>query len=157
LHHFAGKEALYLAVLGTFVTDLGALIAEAHVNEGPFPGRLDRLGVLIVDYCGTHPEAAKLLVSELIGRGPFARGPGARLVQTTLDTVVNFLRAGMECGAFRPQDPVQLAMSITGLHLVYFAAHEVSHALAGDDPFSDEMLERRRVAILAQVRALCLP
>jgi AcrR family transcriptional regulator len=157
LHHFESKEALYVAVLARFVGELGRLIVEARVNEGPFVERLDRLGVLIVDYLGTHPEAAKLLVSELIGQGPFARGPGADTVHHTLETVVEFLEAGMDAGAFRRQDATQLAMSITGMHLIYFAAHEITHGLTGDDPFSVELLERRRKAILECVRALCLP
>lgn len=157
LHHFDSKEALYVAVLARFVGDLGELIAQARVDEGPFVERLDRLGVLIVDYLGGHPEAAKLVVSELIGQGPFARGRGIHTVQGTLETVVGFLEAGMDAGEFRRQDATQLAMSIAGMHLIYFAAHQITHGLTGDSPFSAELVERRREAIVSGVRALCLP
>lgn len=156
LHHFQSKETLYLAVLSRTVADLGALVARAGIDRGDFAERLDRLGATVVDYFGEHPTAARLLLSELIGRGPFGRGPGASQVDGTLHAVAGFLRAGMEAGAFRPQSPQQLTMSIVGLHLVYFAAHDITTSFIGEDLVASAPLAERKAAVIEQVRALCL-
>ena len=154
LHHFESKQALYYEVIARFLGDMGTLIAQAGVDDGPFVERLDRLGALVVDYMAARPLVAQLMLAELIGRGPFVRGPGEAPVQATLGVIREFLLAGMEAGDFERQDPEQLALSIVGVHLFYFGAHTVGSAFQGADVFDPEMVERRKRALLEQVRAL---
>jgi len=156
LHHFESKEALYLSALAQTVADLGRLVIEAGFDRGSHLERLDRLGETVVDYLGEHPAAASLLLSELIGRGPFGQGDGAAQVDATLRAVATFLQSGMDAGVFAEQSPQQLTMSIVGVHLVYFAAREVTRSFVGEDPVAPAMLETRRRAVREQVRALCL-
>jgi len=125
-YHFKSKQELYLAVVSEIIEDLGKLISGAGLDEGGFVDRLDRLGGLVVDYLGSHPDAAKLLVTELVRVGPFVTGPGGELVRATMEITAAFLQAGMDEGAFRRQDPKHLALTIAGVHLLYFAASEVT-------------------------------
>lgn len=157
LHHFPSKQALYTGVLGQTVAELGRLIAAASDDTDSFVARLDRLGETVVDYLGSHPAAAKLLLSELIGRGPFAQGPGRAPVDAALAAVAAFLSAGMRAGELRRQNAEQLTMSIVGVHLVYFAAHDITKSLIGGDPFERRRLTTRKKAIVATVRSMCLP
>lgn len=154
-HHFSTKQSLYLAVLDDVLGDLTELIAEARMDHGDFVERLDRLGGLVVDYLGAHPDAARLLLREMVGEGEFVREHGAAAVDVTLTMTAAFLEAGMQAGAFRRQDPKQLTLSITGLHLVYFAASGVVAPFVGGDLGSAALLQERKRAVLAQVRALC--
>jgi TetR/AcrR family transcriptional regulator len=154
-HHFATKEALYLEVLAGFLDSLSAIVAETKLTEGSFPDRLDRLTTMVTDYLGSRPTAARLLLRELVDVGPFLKGPGNAAVLATMQAVASFLRAGMDAGDFREQDPEQLALTITGLHLYYFASAPATRSFLGD-VFADELVDRRRAAALQQVRALCL-
>ncbi len=156
LHHFPNKEALYVGVLGETVGALGQLVAVAATSSDSFVTRLDHLGETVVDYLGTHPAAAKLLLSELIGRGPFAQGPGRAAVDAALRAVAGFLGAGMRAGEFRRQNAEQLTMSIVGVHLVYFAAADITETLTGGDPFVTRRLTSRKRAVVETVRAMCL-
>jgi len=155
-HHFPTKEQLYLDIFSAMVGDLSQLVLNARLDEGEFVQRLDRLGELVVEYLGNGPDAARLLLREVIDDGPYMKGPGASAVRATMEVTTAFLQAGMAAGVFRQQDPRQLALSIAGLHLVYFATHDVSTGLLGADVFSPELLQQRRAALLGQVRALCL-
>ena len=155
-YHFGSKEALYREVLGGVVSELRGYIGNALQQPGGFAERLDRLGALMVDYLGTHPGAARWLVREMVELGPYAAGPGRAAIQATLDATVAFLDAGMWAGAFRSCEPRQLALSIVGLHLFYFAADEIAGEAAGAPVFAPAAVEARRAAACEQVRALVL-
>jgi AcrR family transcriptional regulator len=156
LHHFESKEALYSAVVEEAVLSLAGLIFAAKLDEGPFPERLDRLGALVCAALAARPHTARLLLYELVGAGPYIAAGGEQRVQDTLELTAAFLEAGIEAGAFRRQDPRQLALSIAGLHLFAFAAGRASSTLLGGDLFSPKQVAARTAAVLAQVRALCL-
>ncbi|NMB76209.1 MAG: TetR/AcrR family transcriptional regulator [Myxococcales bacterium] len=157
-HHFATKEAMYQAVLDEVVSDLRKLVLAARLQSGRFEERLDRLGELVTEYLGRQPSAARLLLRELVEGRHYLFGAGRQHVRLAFDLIEAFLDAGMREGAFRRQDTRQLAMSIVGLHLFYFAASDLLRGLAGGaDPFSPEQIASRKRALRAQVRALCLP
>jgi len=154
LHHFETKEALYFEVVTGLVRELGSMLAEASTVQGPFEERLDHLGAAFVDFLSMRPGLARLALSELIGRGPWAAGPGRPLVTATTKYVVTFLRTGVDEGAIAPQPLEHLAMSIIGLHLLWFAS-DLSGELIADDPLSPERIEKRKAAVLHSIRALC--
>ncbi len=153
-YHFGDKETLYREVVDGVVSELLGYIGGALHEAGGFAERLDRLGALVVDCLGAHPGAARLLVREMVDVGPYAAGPGRATIAATLDATATFLEAGMGAGAFRRRDPRQLALSIVGLHLFYFAAEEVSSGFSGASIFAPEAIAARKEAILDQVRAL---
>jgi hypothetical protein len=62
----------------------------------------------------------------------------------------------MRAGEFRRQDPAQLALSIVGLHLFYFAAAPFTGAFLRADACSPALVRTRKAVIRAQVRALSL-
>jgi TetR/AcrR family transcriptional regulator len=154
-HHFPTKQALYLEVLGAIAGDLGRLVLEAGLDRGDFLQRLDRLGILVEEYLGSHPDAARLLLRELIDRGPFLRGPGKEMVQMTMGLTARFLQDGMDRGEIPSQDPRQLAVSIAGLHLTWYATSEVTSAFIDEDVFAPAQVRRRTAEVLRQVRLLC--
>lgn len=154
-HRFSTKEALYLEVLDTYIQQLAALVSAASGAGGGFLHQLDHLGDVVTDYLGARPRAARLIVRELMDGGPYAGGAGAAAVQSTLGLVAGFLQAGMDSGEVPAQDARQLAMSICGVHLLWFAAHEVSTGLVGESVFDAEPLAQRRGAVRRHVRRLC--
>jgi AcrR family transcriptional regulator len=153
-HHFENKDALYREVVSRLLGKFSLLIAVARLGEGDFADRLDRLGRLVVEYLASHPDAARVMLRELL-EDRRADWPWRDAVQAALAMVTGFLEAGMTAGRFAKQDARQLALSIVGLHLLYFGSSEVSGRLCGRDPFSPAAAEARAQAILGQVRALC--
>ena len=156
LHHFPGKQVLYNAVLDTIVGDLNAFVADARTAGGDFVTKLDDLGFRMVTYLGARPGVGRLLMRELVDGGPYFCGCGEKPIMDTLEITAEFLKAGMEAGAFRVQDPKQLALSIVGIHLYAFAAMPSNTRFLGKNGFSARGIKRRRDAVLSQVRLLCL-
>jgi AcrR family transcriptional regulator len=154
-YHFPTKEALYTAVIDQIVTGLCESIARASAGDDGFVERLDRLGAEIVEYLGSNREAACMLLREMVGDSVYIRGPGGEVVEATLKDTAAFLRAGMDSGAFSRQNEAQLALSIIGLHLYYFAAPKMSRILVGCSIFTKAAVEDRSRALRQHVRALC--
>tara|TARA_Y100001968_G_scaffold178614_2_gene163447 strand:+ start:307 stop:867 length:561 start_codon:yes stop_codon:yes gene_type:complete len=155
LHRFGSKEVLYLEALTHVLGNLGELVQSAASGTEDFVGRLDRLSRLITDYLGDEPRAARLLFREAMDRGPFFSGPGGPLFLHVLRTAVSFIEEGVEAGAFSSSDPKDTVMSIVGLHLSYFAIHELSEQVLGAPVFEVQARDRRRVEVVAQVRRIC--
>lgn len=155
-HHFATKELLYQAVMDDVLSRLFELIVAARLDQGSFVERLDRLSGLMVNALAQRPQSARLLLRELMGHGPYISSGGAVRVQETLEFTSAFLNAGMDDGAFRRDDPRQLALSIAGLHLLPFAAADTASALLGRDFLSEDSVRARVTCVTEQVRLLCL-
>jgi AcrR family transcriptional regulator len=156
LHHFASKEVLYRAALADSLAALGGMVSVARLEEGDFVERLDRLGETLVRYLAERPEAARLLLREVMDSGPFVRGGGREALRGAFDAVADFLAAGMAAGAFVDEDPRQLALTIVGLHVFYFAMDGVASDFLRGDSRASGAVDRRVDAVRAHVRRLCL-
>jgi len=154
-HHFASKEKLYIEVLATVVGSLGVFVSEAGLGEGSFAQRLDRLGDLSEDWLGANPTAARLLVWEVLGEGPFIKSDAGLAVSQTVREVSRFLANGMADGAIPEQDPDHLAFSVVSIHLLHFAVSSLTSTLFQVDVFSDTHLSQRKPVIREQIRRLC--
>ena len=154
-HHVDNKEALYVEVLGTYIQGLSELVLAAAARPGDFLSRLDGLGAAVTDYLGAHPRAAALILRELMDEGPYLQSLGVGAVKSTMQLTSQFLAAGMAEGVIAEQDPRQLAMSIAGLHLVWFATAGVTAELLEAEVFSADQVAARKAAVLAQVRRIC--
>ncbi len=152
LHHFPSKDALYAEAVATLLEELSVVFASA-LGPAPFPERLDALSEALTRYLAKCPEAAALLLREL--GGPRVGPPGAQAAVNLLRAAAAFLESAMRAGEIPARDPHQLALSIVGLHLVWFAVPAVTGELYGTSPFAPESVDRRVDTVRAQVRALC--
>lgn len=156
-HHFDNKEGMYLEAMRSVLDALGALVAEAARSDTgtAFLERLDQLGAMSVDYLSSNPEAARLLTREFMERGFFMQRGGDAMVDGILALIAAFLESAMREGTIPTQDPRQLALSITGLHIYLFVAPQASARFLGEDIFSDAHRRSRIQAIQQQIRRLC--
>ena len=154
-NHYASKEALYFAVLEEIVSSLGGMIDEVSGVEGGYLQGLDALGEGVVRYLGARPDAARLIVREFLDNGPFQSGPMRPVFQQVLQGIVSLLHQGMLAGEISQQDPKQLAGSVIGLHLHWFAARPMTEALIDGDPYTELEIKRRVRSVQRHVRSLC--
>lgn len=154
-HHFQSKEALYVEVVRTLLLELGAIVAQAWLAEGSPEQRLDRLNEGVVLYLGSRPGAARILLREFMDRGPLARELGRGALEQLLGQLEQFLREGMKGGAFMEAEPRQLALSLVGMHVAYFAVEDVSAAFTGEDIHASDAVRLRAQEVCRQGRLLC--
>lgn len=155
LHHVGSKARVYREILDRVVDDLQGLVRDAFGPHADYLLALDRLGVRVVDYLGSRPGVGRLLLRELVDGGPYLEGDGIGAVGRTLEVTSAFLAAGMQSGAFRRQDPRQLALTIVGVHLYYFATLPSTGAFLGPQAYTAPGIDARKAAVLAHVRSLC--
>jgi AcrR family transcriptional regulator len=147
--HHPSKEALYLAVVEHLTAELGGLVSGATVNgQLPWPERLDALGQDVTRVLAARPDAARVLLRELVERGPFLAGPGAALVGVVVSAVVAFLEEGARDGHLAVGDLRHLAGTIVLTHLGWFGTPALVGALGADPAL-------REREVLAQIRRLC--
>ena len=154
-HHFTGKEALYLEVMSSVVDHLHRQVQEMELLECDFHSRLDRLGEMVVGFLAERRSAARLLMREMIDRGPYLRGPGGAAMKATMEATASFLAAGTAGGGEVDDHARHLALSTVGMLLFPFAIPDLAGGVLGQDLFSPEAVKQRRDAVMDHVRALC--
>jgi AcrR family transcriptional regulator len=118
--HFSGKEELFALTLVSYLDELHAALEAADDPGGAAPARLELLVGAFVDYGLAHPafiDCAQALMRrrgdellEEISEGALFRL--GRAISGCLAILVAALRAGVEAGAFRVQDPTLLANTL---------------------------------------------
>jgi AcrR family transcriptional regulator len=154
-HHFSSKQALYQEVFTWLMVDLAQLIPLAVSSDETFAERLDRLSRTFVRHLAAKPSVACLLLRELVNGGRCLDERARDAMHTTLLATSLFLEEGMEQEMIARQDARQLALSLAGLHLTYFATPEVSGRLLGGDVFEQELVDVREAVVVGQVRRIC--
>ena len=153
-HHFPTKEALYRAVMEELFGELSGAIAGPVAAKGTYGERLDIVNDALVDFFTAKPEAARLLFREALEPGAVMANEGVSRALGILSGAEAFLAAGIAAGEFAKQDPKQLLLSITGLHLTYFALAPLVTPLIGAPLADPTVAVARRDAVRMQVRAM---
>ena len=127
IHHFKSKDALYTEVFAEALGSLAEIVA-ALDPRAPFLTQLDALSEATGRHLAQRPEAARLLVHEIVGQGNALPEELREGVGGVVRGLAIFLAAAMERGELPRDDPGQLAMSLIGLHFLYWAAPVVAEA-----------------------------
>jgi AcrR family transcriptional regulator len=153
-HHFPSKDELYLEVLSSALSELGELVAEASADtETDFWPRFEALTDSITAFLARRAQIPRLIIRELVDHGPFWRGPGAEAAHVLLQSSASFLRQGMPEGTSQVE-AAHAVMSMTGTHILYWAASDISQELIGGDIFSEAAIAQRMAVVRRQVRAI---
>ena len=109
-HHFASKEALYLAMMLTEMAEKQALMAEAVASQGSCCERLSRLTLNFFNLPDEKRKIMKLVRRDInIFKDPM-RNSLIRAYQAALpDQVETIIRDGIEAGELTGADPRLLA------------------------------------------------
>lgn len=154
-YHFASKDTLYREVLAGAVADIGGPLGRARQAEGAFLHRLDHLADRASDTFAAHPDATRLLLREIMDGGRGLGEEGRESVAHALGELAAFLQEGMLAGAIPAQDPHQLALSLTSLHLGFFALPTLVADLLEVEPEEPRTIAARKEAARRQTRRIC--
>jgi len=155
-HYFATKDDLHAAVLDRLITSLREPLARIYESGGSFAERLDAITETLVIVLGSHPYAARLLVREVMDRGPIMRGKRLGIVLETLEAGAAWIRAGQDEGAFVEGDPKQIVLTALGVHLIPFAFGELVERYTGKGAFDPSFVAARLQAARRQMREIHL-
>ncbi len=150
-YYFSDKEALYAAVLDTVFSGLvGGLhgILQSNLDAGE---KILRYALTHFDYIASHREYGRLVQHEMMraqaGHSEHVGEMVRRYFKPLLLDLARVLTEGAERGELRRVDPIQFAISMTGINVFYFISAPVQKGVAGVDPFSPERLQLRRVNV----------
>lgn len=152
LYHYIGnKEALYARVLLDAYRDIREGEARLHLGElGPREA-MERLVGFTFDHFRDNPWFLRLLATENMQRGAFARElPDLpRLHSPLVAQIAEVLASGEAAGLFRAGvDPVQLYITIAGLSYFYMSnIHTLSVIFAAPLASEASMAARRAHAV----------
>ncbi len=133
-YYFGGKRGLYDAVVAEAQGRLGERVAAALAGGR---GTLaPRLAATYFDFLAEDTELQRLLLREVLDRGPSARRLAARWVAP--------LRALFERHFGADDETIELAISLFGAIGGYFVYEPLLGAFLGADPLSPGALARRR-------------
>jgi TetR/AcrR family transcriptional regulator len=149
-YYFGDKEDLYKAALEAVFS---GLVSELHVVlQGPLPPgeKILHYALSHFDYIATHREYGQLVQYEMMraqtGRSEHMKQMVQRFFKPLLVEVSKVLLDGASRGLFRKLDPVQFAVSLTGINVFYFISAPIQSVMEGADPFSPERLQQRRAS-----------
>jgi TetR/AcrR family transcriptional regulator len=156
VYYFKDKKELYDAVLASVLGGLHARIEEALSAPGPLGARIEAGVGAWVDYVGSRPTIARLILREVADAAPGGRpaildhvGPFFEVIRKQV-----FLRDRGESARLAAIDPVHLASTIAGATVFFVAAMPTLVPQLALDPVSPEHLAAHREEVLRVVRRL---
>ena len=159
-HYFGNKEALYARVLLEAYRDIRAGEAELHLGELAPREAMERLVGFTFDHFRESPWFLRLLATENIQRGIYARAqPEIRALHSPLVAqIAEVLHAGEAQGIFRHGvDPVQLYITVAGVSYFYMSNIHTLSAIFDMALTDEKMMAARRAHAVAVVLGYLRP
>jgi TetR/AcrR family transcriptional regulator len=148
-YYFGDKEALYVAALETVFSGLMSTLHSVLQGDLPPAEKILHYALSHFDYIAAHREYGRLLQHEMMraqsGKSEHMKQMVQRYFKPLLQELSQVLAEGVESGQFRRVDPIQFAVSLTGINVFYFISAPIHSTMGAGEPFSEERLHLRRV------------
>jgi TetR/AcrR family transcriptional regulator len=124
-HHFASKEALYLAIMQESAQKLSVLVDNLEEGDGDFEQRLRVFAQGHLDHLFGNASTLRLILREVFsGDDEKGRVLVEQVVGGILLRLFEIFKEGQEAGVLRAGlDPALCAMLLLGVDLFYFQSH----------------------------------
>jgi len=110
-YHFHSKEALYQAVLRTFIDPLRARLEAAVAADAPAVDRIERVVRAFFAHFESQPEQPAIMLHELARQRPLPP-PVVDWIRTLIQTLGRVIAEGQAEGSVVPGPPPLLAISV---------------------------------------------
>ncbi|MCK6553004.1 TetR/AcrR family transcriptional regulator [Candidatus Binatia bacterium] len=145
-NHFAGKQALYDAVLERGLRPLIDILVDAWAPGALEPERMRATLDRVLSHLAQHPHLGRLLQRALLGESGGLHPLLARRVGPVYREGLAVINASAADAGWSPEDLPYLAFGLFGLMFSYFvntaALREI--AATGDDPLAPQALAGQR-------------
>lgn len=148
-HHFASKEALYLAIMKSSAESLSEMVENLAEGKGEFEGRLREFASAHLAHLFDNAMTLRLMLRELFsGAAEMQRVMVEQVVGGIFERLITIFKKGQEVGLLRPGvDPGLCAFLILGSDLFYFQSHDLNQYPPLDkyartpEQFSEEVMD----------------
>ena len=148
-YYFGDKDALYAAALETVFSGLVGHLHEILRGSLPDGEKVLTYALSHFDYIATHREYGRLVQHEMMraqtGKSERMQELMQKYFKPLLMELTGVLVHGAKSGVFRALDPIQFAVSLTGINVFYFISAPIHSGMGAGEPFSLERLQLRRV------------
>jgi len=150
-HHFASKDRLYFEVLGRTLERIARRVEPVLRGTASPTERLAAASDALVDALAEQPTSAPLLLRSLF-EPPLRSGDLSpegekvdRLLLQLIEDFQQFVRDGIDGGAFRSVSVPDTTQTIIGAAVLHFASGDFGEQLfGGTSLFAAEAVDRRR-------------
>jgi TetR/AcrR family transcriptional regulator len=156
VYYFKDKRALYEAVLDSVFGGLHDALADVLARHEALTDQIEAGVSAWVDYVGTRPSIARLILREVANttpeRGGAILGQTRRLRALVQEQILD--RPKRKQTRLAPIDPAHVASMVAGATVFFVAAMPTLVPDLGFDPLSREQLDAHKREVLRIVRRL---
>jgi TetR/AcrR family transcriptional regulator len=151
LYHFPDKQALYEAAVSNIVDDILARVLEI---DPELPGRLEAIANAWIDFIIARPNAARVLLRQMIDANPITIQGIAKPVETLLASIQLAMddQLGAEVG--ETIDATEFILILSSTSLVWVSSRSAVEGAFGLDTLSPQSVQRHRRTLHALTRQL---
>ncbi len=151
LYHFPDKPSLYAAVIHEVVNDIvnRVLATDDHPGE-----RLEAIADTWIDFVIARPNAARVLLRQMIDVDPVAIEGIAAPVQRLLSSIQSAIEESMGTELGKAIDANEFVLILSSTSLVWVASQSAVEDAFGLDTLSPQSIQRHRRTLRALTRQL---
>lgn len=157
-HHFASKNALYLAVVKEACKESQTRVQMVEKHHRDFAERLSHFARSQLQSMLEHSQTTRLILRELLKNGPeHGRELAEQVFGDSFARLVGMIREGQAVGELRRGiDPATVAVMLVAMNVYFFEARDVLRHYPdvdfADDPqgYSDKMMQLMLHGILPE-------
>ena len=141
LYHFPDKHSLYEAAVASIVNDI---VDRVLATEGECQDRLESIADVWIDFVIARPNAARVLLRQMIDVNPIPMRNIQPAVQKLLSSIQAAIdeRSDLEDG--KSADATEFALVLSSASLVWVASHTAVEGAFGLDTMSPQSMRRHR-------------
>lgn len=151
LYHFPDKQSLYAASVSKIVDDV---VDRVLAIEDASPDRLEAIADAWIDFVIAHPNAARVLLRQMIDANPIPIGNVGSTVQGLLAAIQSAIDERLDLADGKSADATEFALVLSSASLVWVASHRAVEGALGLDTLSPQSIQRHRRTLHALTRQL---
>jgi TetR/AcrR family transcriptional regulator len=151
-YYFKSKEGLYSAVLEEHLKDFSRRARLILTDAGSARQQVLRFVELHFDFISARPYYPVLFMHLMLSGGHLLQRLMRRYMFPVGDLLMRRIATGIRRGEFRRVDPGQMAVSLVGVNVFYFASAPIVRLLRRVEPLDPAQLRQRKRHVLDLVR-----
>jgi TetR/AcrR family transcriptional regulator len=149
LYHYPDKQQLYQAAIAQVVSE----IAEQIRGSANLPGeRLEAIADAWIDFVIERPNAARLLLRQMIDPDPIQIQTTLPAIQEIFEAIAAALEEQAGLGAVKPIDIGEFSLVLASTSLVWVASRDAVESALGIDTLAPQAIQRHRRMLRAMMR-----